>query len=165
LIGTFRFGEIQAKDSYLHLDDRSLMKRSWEFQICEIIYLLREFNLIFFTLATYNRITQKIWFLIKALMKVIRKAIIWGVTFIVKQVRLGFPSFASKLVKEQRRVVHVASSRRACGSEAKDGQFDGIGCDAVEVKPNYPSLDVFFLLAEGHSSLLVFTINRIIGLL
>jgi hypothetical protein len=31
-------------------------------------------------------------------------------------------------------VVHVASSRRSHGSEAKDGWFDGVGCGAVEVK-------------------------------
>jgi hypothetical protein len=30
-------------------------------------------------------------------------------SFITKHVRLGFPSFASKLVEERRRVVHVAS--------------------------------------------------------
>jgi hypothetical protein len=29
----------------LHLDDRSLIKRSLEFQICEIIDLLSEFDL------------------------------------------------------------------------------------------------------------------------
>jgi hypothetical protein len=51
-------------------------------------------------------------------------------------------------------VVHVASSRRSHGSEAKDGQFDGIGCGAVEVGPNYPSLDVIFILA--HRGIIVF---------
>jgi hypothetical protein len=66
----------------------------------------------------------------------------------MKQVRLGFPSFASKLVKEQQRVVHVASSRSSCGSETKDGQFDGVGYGAVKIRPNYPSLDVIFLLAH-----------------
>jgi hypothetical protein len=56
-------------------------------------------------------------------------------------------------------VVHVASSWRSCGSEAKDGRFDGVGCSAVEVIPNYPLLDVIFLLA--HRGILVFfTINR-----
>jgi hypothetical protein len=39
--------------------------------------------------------------------------------FTWKQVRLGFPSFASKLVKEQRWVVHMASSWRPRGSKAK----------------------------------------------
>jgi hypothetical protein len=34
-------------------------------------------------------------------------------------------------------MVHVASSRRSRGSEEKDGFFDGVECDAVEVKPNY----------------------------
>jgi hypothetical protein len=38
----------------LHLDDRSLMKRSLEFQICEIVDLLSKFDLNrfeFFTLV------------------------------------------------------------------------------------------------------------------
>jgi hypothetical protein len=68
--------------------------------------------------------------------------------FTVKQVRLGFPSFVSKLAKEQRRVVHMASLRRSHGSEVKDDKFDGIRCDVVEVKPYYPSLDVIFLLVH-----------------
>jgi hypothetical protein len=42
----------------------------------------------------------------------------------------------------------VASSQRSHGSEVKDGRFDGVGCDAVEVRPNYTSLDVIFLLAR-----------------
>jgi hypothetical protein len=74
------------------------------------------------------------------------------------RVRLGFPSFASKLVKERWQVVHLALSWRSSGSEAKDGRFDGIGCDAVEVRPNYPSLDVIFLLA--HKGILVFGFPR-----
>jgi hypothetical protein len=72
----------------------------------------------------------------------------------MKQVGLGFPSFASKLAEERRQVVHVASSWRSRGSEAKDDRFDDIGCGAVKVEPNYPSLDVIFLLA--HMSILVF---------
>jgi hypothetical protein len=52
------------------------------------------------------------------------------------------------------RMVHVSSSWRSCGSEVKDGRFDGVGCGAVEVEPNYPSLNVIFLLA--HSDVLVF---------
>jgi hypothetical protein len=51
-------------------------------------------------------------------------------------------------------VVHVASSRRSRRSEAKDGPFDGVGCGAVEVRPNYHSLDVIFLLV--HRGILVF---------
>jgi hypothetical protein len=50
-------------------------------------------------------------------------------------------------------VEHVGSSRRSCGSEAKDGQFNDIGCGAGEVGPNCPSLDVILLLA--HSGILV----------
>jgi hypothetical protein len=72
----------------------------------------------------------------------------------MKQVGLGFSSFASKLVKEQRRMVNVASLRSSHGRQAKDGGFDGIGCSTVEVGPNYLSLDVIFLLA--HRGILVF---------
>jgi hypothetical protein len=74
--------------------------------------------------------------------------------FIEKQVRLGFPSFASKLAEGRRLVVHVAASWRSCGSKAKDGRFDGIGCGVVKVRPNYPSLDVIFILV--HRGILVF---------
>jgi hypothetical protein len=68
--------------------------------------------------------------------------------FVVKQVGLGFPSFALKLVEEWRRVVHVASSQRSRESEANDGRFSGVGCGVVEVRQNYPSLVVIFLLAH-----------------
>jgi hypothetical protein len=74
--------------------------------------------------------------------------------FIVKQVGLGFPSFSLKLANERRWVVHVASSRRTRRSEAKDGRFDGVRCGAVEVGPNYPSLDVISIL--DHMSILIF---------
>jgi hypothetical protein len=50
-------------------------------------------------------------------------------------------------------VVHVASSRMSHRSEAKDGRFDGVGCGAVEVRANYPSLVVIFL---AHRGILVF---------
>jgi hypothetical protein len=66
---------------------------------------------------------------------------------VVKQIGLGFPSFASELAEERRWVVHGASSRRSYGSEAKDGWFDGVGCSAVQVRPNYHLLDVIFILA------------------
>jgi hypothetical protein len=75
-------------------------------------------------------------------------------SFIMKRVRLGFPSFASKLVKERRRVVHMASSWRSHQSEAKDGRFNGVGCGGAKVGPNYPSLVVVFILA--HMGILVF---------
>jgi hypothetical protein len=51
-------------------------------------------------------------------------------------------------------VVHVASSQRSRGIEVKDGWFDGVRCGAVEVRANYPSLDVIFLLV--HMVILVF---------
>jgi hypothetical protein len=55
-----------------------------------------------------------------------------------EQVRLGFPSFASKLMKERWQVVHVASSWRSCGNEVKDGWFNSVRCGTVDVGPNYP---------------------------
>jgi hypothetical protein len=51
-------------------------------------------------------------------------------------------------------VVHVASSWRSHGSEVKDGRLNGVGCGVVEVRPNYPSLNVIFMLA--HRGILVF---------
>jgi hypothetical protein len=51
-------------------------------------------------------------------------------------------------------VVHLASPWRSHGSEAKDDWFDGVGCDTMDVGPNYSSLDVLFLLA--HMGILVF---------
>jgi hypothetical protein len=61
-------------------------------------------------------------------------------------------------------VVHVTSSLRSRGCEAKVGRFDGIGCGGVEVGPSYHSLAVIFLLA--HRGILVFSflINRTQGL-
>jgi hypothetical protein len=50
-------------------------------------------------------------------------------------------------------VVHMTSSWRSHGREAKYGQFDGVECGAMEVRPNYPSLDVNLLLA--HRDILV----------
>jgi hypothetical protein len=77
---------------------------------------------------------------------------VWGHALtsggVTKQVGLGFPNFASKLAEERWWVVHVASLQRSCGSEAKYGWFDGVGCGTVEVGPSYPSLDVIFLLAH-----------------
>jgi hypothetical protein len=66
---------------------------------------------------------------------------VWGhstACFVGKQVRLRFPSFASKLVKEQRWVVHMASSWTPRGSEVKDGRFDGVGCSTPFVRCNFP---------------------------
>jgi hypothetical protein len=50
--------------------------------------------------------------------------------------------------------VHVASSRRSHGSEAKDDRFDIVECGVVEVRSNYPSLVVIFLFV--HMDILVF---------
>jgi hypothetical protein len=51
-------------------------------------------------------------------------------------------------------MVHVASSWMSCESEVKEGQFDGVGCGAAEVGPNYPSIVIIFLLV--HRDILVF---------
>jgi hypothetical protein len=51
-------------------------------------------------------------------------------------------------------VVHEASSRRLRRSEVKDGRFDGVGCGAVHVGPNYPYFIVVFFLA--HMGIFVF---------
>jgi hypothetical protein len=56
-------------------------------------------------------------------------------------------------------VVHVASSWRSSGCKAKDGRSNGVGCSVVEVRPNYPSLDVIFLLAHMGILVLSFPIN------
>jgi hypothetical protein len=39
-------------------------------------------------------------------------------------------------------MVHVASSWRSRGSEVKDGRFDGVGCNAAQIGPNYSYLVV-----------------------
>jgi hypothetical protein len=38
----------------------------------------------------------------------------------------------------------MTSSWSSCGCEAKDGRFDDVGCGAVKVALNYPSLVVIF---------------------
>jgi hypothetical protein len=40
----------------------------------------------------------------------------------------------------------------------KDGRFDGVGCDAVEVRRIFPSLVVIFLLS--HMCILVFWFSQ-----
>jgi hypothetical protein len=44
-------------------------------------------------------------------------------------------------------MVHVTSSRKLHGSEAKDDRSDGVGCSAVEVGQKYHSLVVISFLA------------------
>jgi hypothetical protein len=51
-------------------------------------------------------------------------------------------------------MVHMTSSWRLRGSKAKDGRFDDIECSVVEVRPNYCSLVIIFILA--HKGILVF---------
>jgi hypothetical protein len=74
-----------------------------------------------------------------------------------KQDGLWFPSFASKLVMERRRVLHVASSWRSRGSEAEDGPSDSVGGGTVEVRQKYPSLGVISFSA--HRGILVFWLD------
>jgi hypothetical protein len=68
-----------------------------------------------------------------------------------KQVRLGFPSLASRLVEARLRVVHMASSRRSCRvEEAEDEWVDAMGC----VGPFYLNIVVFIVF--GLKGILVF---------
>jgi hypothetical protein len=71
----------------------------------------------------------------------------------VKQVRLGFPHFASKLAKKRWWVMHVVSSQRSRESESKDGRFIDVGCSAVKSFQTTLLLDLIFILA--HRGILV----------
>jgi hypothetical protein len=64
--------------------------------------------------------------------------------FTRKQVGQGFPSLASKLAEAQRRVVHVAPSRRLCRSQVEDGRVDAMGC----IRPFYPNFADFNVLGS-----------------
>ena len=50
--------------------------------------------------------------------------------------------------------MHVASSRRSCEVEAKDGRFDGVAGAGGQVGPSYPFVAVVFYL--GHRGIVVF---------
>jgi hypothetical protein len=71
-----------------------------------------------------------------------------------KQVEQRFSSLASRLVEAQCGWCTWHHHRGHVEVKPKDGRFNGVGCDAVEVSPNYPSLVVIFLLA--HRGSLVF---------
>jgi hypothetical protein len=58
--------------------------------------------------------------------------------------------FASKLVEERQRVVHVASSWMSHEDEAEDGRVDAMGC----IRLFYPYFVVFIVL--GRRVILVF---------
>jgi hypothetical protein len=62
--------------------------------------------------------------------------------FAWKQVTLGFPSLALRLVETRQRVVHVAPSRRLHRDQVKDGWVDVMGC----VGPCYPYFVIFYVL-------------------
>jgi hypothetical protein len=62
--------------------------------------------------------------------------------------------FGLKTVEAWQHMVNVASSRRSHRSEGKDGQFDGVECSIVEVRPNYYYVVVVFILS--HMDILVF---------
>ena len=67
--------------------------------------------------------------------------------FAWKQVTLGFPSLASRLVEARLLVVLVASSWRSRGVEAEDGRVDATGC----VGPFYPKIFIFYVLGRRGS--------------
>jgi hypothetical protein len=80
----------------------------------------------------------------------------WDLTvcFAWKQVSLGFFSLDSRLVEARCGWCTWHHRGGRVEVKQKDEWFDGVGCGAMEVGPNYPSLDVNFLLA--HRSILVF---------
>jgi hypothetical protein len=61
--------------------------------------------------------------------------------------------FASKLVEERHRVVHVASSQRSCENEVEDGRVDAMSC----IRLFYPNFIIFIVL--GHRDILVFWLS------
>jgi hypothetical protein len=69
--------------------------------------------------------------------------------FTWKQVWLGFPNLACRLVETRRRVVHVALSQRLRWSQLEDGWVDATGC----VRPCYPTFIVFNVL--GHKGIVI----------
>jgi hypothetical protein len=62
--------------------------------------------------------------------------------FTWKQVTLGFPSLALRLVKARRRVVHVAPSRRLRQDQVENRWVNATGY----VRPCYPCFTVFNVL-------------------
>jgi hypothetical protein len=53
-------------------------------------------------------------------------------------------------------MVHVASSRRSCGDEAKDGRINATGC----IRLFYPNFTIFVVLGHNGSLFISFVINR-----
>jgi hypothetical protein len=53
-------------------------------------------------------------------------------------------------------MVHVASSRRSCGDEAKDGWIDATGCIGIF----YPNFAIFVVLGHKGNLFISFPINR-----
>jgi hypothetical protein len=53
-------------------------------------------------------------------------------------------------------MVHMVSSRRSCGDEAKDGWVDAMGC----IRLFYPNFAVFIVLGHKGSLVISFPINR-----
>jgi hypothetical protein len=57
-------------------------------------------------------------------------------------------------------MVHVASSQRSCGDEAKDRWVDATGC----IRLFYPKFAIFVVLGHQGSLVISFPINRTQGL-
>jgi hypothetical protein len=74
----------------------------------------------------------------------------------MKQVELGFLSFASKLVEERQQMVHMASFWRLYGDEVKDGRVDAMGY----IRLFYPNFVVFIVLGNKGSLVINFSINK-----
>jgi hypothetical protein len=64
--------------------------------------------------------------------------------FAWKQVELVFSSLASRPAEAQRRMVHVAPSRRLHQSQVEDGRADAMGC----VRRCYPCFAIFIVLGR-----------------
>jgi hypothetical protein len=70
--------------------------------------------------------------------------------FTWKQVALGFPSLASRLMEARWWVVHVAPSRRLRRDQVEDGRVNATGC----IGPYYPCFAIFHVL--GPRDIIVF---------
>jgi hypothetical protein len=60
-----------------------------------------------------------------------------------------------KIGRGTTRMVHMASSRRSCGDEAKDGRVNAMGC----IRLFYPNFAIFFVLVHKDTLVISFPIN------
>jgi hypothetical protein len=72
----------------------------------------------------------------------------------VSQARVSWSSLKTGGVTV--RMVHVPSSQRSCGDEAKDGRVDAMGC----IRLFYPNFAIFIVLGHKGSLVISFPISR-----